>query len=119
MAVAILAVALAPTLNALRDVVSAAGAQDTYAINQQRLKARLEEVLANSFIALDAAAVAAGNSPGAISTTYSDAAGTADRVLVTLYRYDGAAATSSDSGLLWVKAAIEGSSLALNTLAAR
>lgn len=118
-ALMILATALAPALSALRPGLAAAASVRSYSVNQQRLKSRMEEVLANRFAALDAAAIAAGNSPAATVAAYSDAAGTPDRLLVTLYRYDGVSLTASDSGLLWVTVAIEGSSLALNTLKSR
>lgn len=118
-AVVMVAVCLVPALDALRDGLSAADTQRLQVVNQQRLKARLEEVLANRFVTLDAAAMAAGNNPAASVAAYSDAAGSADRLLVTLYRYDGSGPTGSDSGLLWVKVAIEGSSLSLDTLKSR
>lgn len=118
-AVVIVAVCLAPAMDALRDGLRASATQRAYSVNQQRLKARMEVVLANRFSTLDAAAIAAGNSPGATVATYTDAAGTPDRLLVTLYRYDGSAASAGDTGLLWVKAAIQGSSLSLNTLKSR
>jgi len=118
-ATVIMAVCLAPALTALHDGVRAAGTQRAHTVNQQRVKTRMEEVLANTFATLDAAAMAAGNSPSVTVVTYSDPPGTADRLLVTLYRYDGAAATASDTGLLWVKTAIEGSALELNTLKSR
>ncbi|OIQ96181.1 hypothetical protein GALL_218100 [mine drainage metagenome] len=118
-AVVIFAVCLVPAVDALRDGLSAADALRPQAVNQQRLEARLEEVLANRFATLDDAAMAAGNSPSAIAAAYSDAAGGTDRLLVTLYRYDGSGLTGSDSGLLWVRVAIEGSSLSLDTLRTR
>lgn len=118
-AVVIVAVCLVPALDALRDGISAAGTQRSHTINQQRLKTRMEQVLANRFTALDAAAMAAGNNPSATVAAYSDAAGAAERLLVTLYRYDGSAATGADTGLLWIKVAIEGSSLSLDTLKSR
>ena len=118
-AVVIVAVCLVPALDALRDGMSASATQRSHAVNQQRLKTRMEEVLANRFATLDAAAMAAGNNPSTTAAAYTDAAGSADRLLVTLYRYDGSAPTSSDSGLLWVKVAIEGSNLSLDTLKSR
>ena len=118
-AVVIVAVCLAPATDALREGLRAAGMQSTHTVNQQRLKTRIEEVLANHFVTLDDAAMAAGNNPAATVAAYTDAAGSADRLLVTLYRYDGSAATASDTGLLWVKAAIEGSNLQLDTLKSR
>lgn len=118
-AVVVIGVCLAPAMNTLRDGLFAASIQRAHTVSQQRLKTRMEQVLANSFATLDAAAMAAGNSPSQISTTYSDAAGTADRRLVTLYRYNGSAATGTDTGLLWIKAEIEGSSLRLDSLKSR
>ena len=128
-AVVIVAVCLAPALDALRGGIRAAAIQGSQAVNQQRLKTRMEEVLANRFVTLDAAALAAGNSPGASLAACSgatvvlcsDAPGTADRLLVTLYRYDSSAATATvnDTGLLWVNVAIAGSNLSLDTLRSR
>jgi len=118
-AVAIVAVCLAPALDALRDGMTAAATQRSQAVNQQRLKTRMEEVLAIPFATLDAVAMAAGNSPSFTVAAYSDAPGTAARLLATLYRYNGSAATGSDTGLLWAKVAIEGSNLSLDTLKSR
>ena len=59
------------------------------------------------------------NSPSAVVAGYSDASGTSDRLIVNIYRYNGTAATSTDTGLLWVKVSIEGSALSLDTLRAR
>lgn len=118
-AMVIIVVCLVPALDALRDGVRGAGIQLEYAQNQQRLKTRFEEVLANTFATLDAAAMLAGNSPAITVPAYSDAAGTANRLLVTLYRYDGSAATGTDTGLLWLNVAIEGSNRSLNTLKSR
>ena len=118
-ALVILAACLVPALDALNSGMRASGAQRSYTVNGQRLKARFEEVLANNFKTLDAAAIAAGNSASATVAAYSDAAGTTDRLVVTIYRYDGSAQTATDSGLLWVKVAIEGSNLSLNTLKSR
>jgi type II secretory pathway component PulJ len=115
----ILALCLPAALQALGSAVRAADTQPGYTVNQQRLGSRIEVVLANRYATLDAAAIAAGNSPSAIVAAYSDAAGTADRLIVNLYRYDGAAPSASDTGLLRVKVSIEGSALALETLKAR
>jgi len=118
-AMLIVAAALVPALEALRPGLAGAAAERTYSVNQQRLKARMEEVLANDFRVLDAAAMAAGNSATATVAAYSDAAGTPDRLLTTMYRYDGASQTATDTGLLRVRIAIEGSALALETLKSR
>ncbi len=118
-AVVILAVALAPALDALVGGLTGSATHRDYTIAEQRLRTRMEDVLAREFAALDAAAMAAGNNPGATIAAYSDAAGTSGRLLVTIYRYDGTAATATDKGLLWVKVWIEGSALALDTLRGR
>lgn len=118
-ALLIIAVALVPALEALRPGLAGAASQRAYTVSQQRLKARLEEVLANDFPTLDTAAMAAGNNATATVPAYSDASGTPDRLLATIYRYDGAGQTATDSGLLRIKVAIEGSALALETLKSR
>lgn len=126
-AVVIVAVCLAPMVDALRDGVRAAGTQRDYTINQQRLKSCFELVLAKSFTTLDNAAQAnlgipavpvpalgldplCANNPAPLPP---------DPLLITLYRYDGSVKTDLDKGLLWIKVAIEGSSLQLNTLKSR
>ncbi len=119
-AIALLAVALVPAMQAVQGGTRIAGEHRWMLANQQRLKARMEEVLARPFRELDDAAVAAGNSTSATIAAYSDASGsaTAPAVMTTVYRYDGTAATSSDTGLLWVKVYID-SAQALNTLKSR
>jgi len=118
-ALLILAIALPPALEALRPGLAGAASQRAYLSSQQRLKARMEEVLANDFRVLDAAAMAAGNSTSAPVAAYSDASGTPERRLTTIYRYDGSAQTATDTGLLRIRVTIEGSALALETLKAR
>jgi type II secretory pathway pseudopilin PulG len=118
-AVAIIAVTLPAALEAMRTGVAATRFEGQQTAQQERLRSRMEVVLANKFATLDAAALAAGNTPTAIVTAWSDAAGTADRIVVNIYRYNGTTAVSTDTGLLWVKASMEGTALALNTLAAR
>ena len=125
-AVVIVAVCLVPALDALRDGIRAAAMQGSQTVNQQRLKTRMEEVLANRYVTLYNAVYnpgtgACNNSTSATVAAYSDAAGTADRLLVTLYCYDFSSSNPSvsDTGLLWVKVAIEGSNLSLDTLKSR
>ena len=118
-ALLILAIALVPALEALRPGLAGAAGQRAYLASQQRLKARMEEVLANDFRVLDTAATANGNSTTTPVAAYSDASGTPDRRLTTIYRYDGTAQTATDTGLLRIRVAIEGSVLALETLKAR
>lgn len=108
--------ALAPALEALRDGAAAAGVHRSLLSERQRLVSRIEEVLANRFATLDAEAVATNNSPTTPSPTYSDAAGTSNRIVVMLYRFDGSAATSSNTGLVRIDASVERSTLSLSTL---
>jgi len=117
----ILVIGLVPALDALRSAVTGAGVNDTFVANQHRLGGRLEEVLAEPFAALDAAAVAAG-SPTTPSS-YSEPGGTPGRLLIYLARYDGDDADGNgnpfnggDEGLLWVQATIENTPYTLETL---
>lgn len=108
--------ALAPALDALRNGAAAAGVHRGHLIDRHRLVSRIEEVTANRFATLDAEAVATSNSPTTPSTTYSDAPGTPNRIVVMLYRFDGSTATSVNTGLVRVDAMVEGSKLSLSTL---
>jgi type II secretory pathway component PulJ len=120
-AIALIALTLVPAMQALQvsETVSATHAADLG--TEQRLSARMEEMLARPYATLDGAAMAAGNAVTAtLPAPYSDTAGTGTQpqILVTVYRYDGANATGNDYGLLWVKVFIDGSH-ALNALASR
>ncbi len=118
-ATVIMAISLPAALEALRGGTAAAGVHASHGANQQRIASRMEEVLANKYPTLDAAAMAAGNSTSAVVAAYSDASGAPERLVVNLYRTNGVAKVGADFGLLWVKVSIEGSALALQTLAAR
>lgn len=124
LAVIVLGLALAPALEMLDTAFRGAAVGETVLRWEQRLATRLETVRAEPFASLDAAAQAAG-SPTAPSS-YSEASGTADRLLVFLSRYDGDNADGNgnpfdgtDAGLLWVRVAIENSPYELTTLVAR
>jgi len=126
-AVVIIAVCLAPATDALRDGVRSAGAQLAYTKNQQRLKSCFEVVLAKGFATLDTAAQANLGIPAAPVPAISLDPSCAndpdplhpDPLLMILYRYNGSAKTDEDTGLLWIKVAIEGSNLQLDTLKSR
>jgi prepilin-type N-terminal cleavage/methylation domain-containing protein len=132
-AIVIIAVCLVPALDALRDGVRAAGPELDYTKNQQRLKSCFEVILAKSFATLDTAALAANSSCSSVAADTLDASCAAvpdplqphpDPLLVTVFRYDGSppiacVPTGTDTGLLWIKVAIEGSSLSLDTLKSR
>ena len=120
-ATVLLALALVPALEAMQTALLGAAVHEEHAIHQQRLASRLEQILAQPFSDLDAAASAAGSE--AVPSTYSDSAGTKGRRLVFLSRYDGDNAdgddkpfTDTDAGLLWVKVEIENSVIGLETL---
>lgn len=117
--IVVVAAALAPAMEALRNGASAVAVLADQTIDRERLVSRLEQVAASRYAVLDAAAAESGHSPTAASALFSDAPGTAGRIVVQLYRYDGTAATTADTGLLRLDAAIEGSTQALSTLRLR
>ncbi len=117
--VLLLSVALVPALEALQTAVLGTGVHETHAVRHHRLTAKLEEVLAEPFSALEVAEAAAGGGP----TSYSDAPGSPERRVVLLSGYDGDNAdadddpfTGTDAGLLWVQVQVEATSHALATL---
>jgi len=118
-AVALLALCLVPALDALQTGVLGAATHNTQAVDHYAVAGRLEEVLAEPFSSLDAAAVAAGGPT--VPTSYSAAP-----LLVYLARYDaddadgdGNPFTGGDDGLLWVRVAVEGGGASLETLTSR
>jgi hypothetical protein len=81
--------------------------------------------LAKPFDELDTEAVTINN-PNVASTLYSDLAGSSDRRLVYLSRYDadnadgnGNVFDGADEGLLWVKVEIEATSQSIEGLTSR
>ena len=123
-AVVVLALALVPALEALQVAFSGSAVQIDVVLWQQQLATRMEDVVAEPFSNLDDAAQAAGNET--TPSSYSDAAGGPDRVLVFLSGYDGDNAdadnnlfTGTDPGLLWVRIAIENTPYDLTTLVAQ
>lgn len=123
-AVVLLAVCLAPALEALRETVSGTAVGTTATQEHYDLVGRMEQVLAQPFDLLDAAALAAG-SPTTPSS-YSDPSGSTPRVLVYLSRYDGDNAdgdnnpfTGVDPDLLWIQVKVQGTNAVLTTLRRR
>lgn len=123
-AVVVLALALVPALETLQVAFSGSAVQVDVVLWQQQLATRMEDVLVEPFASLDDAALAAGNET--TPSSYSDAAGGPDRVLVFLSGYDGDNAdadndlfTGADAGLLWVRIAIENTPYELTTLVAQ
>ena len=119
LSVVLLGILLVPALQALQSGV--AGSSSTIATQQVGLRAKMEEVVAKPFYDLYKETYAAGgNTTSSVSTTFSDAAGSANRRVVVLYRYDAVtkSLSSNDTGLLYVQVYYEsdGNANALNTL---
>lgn len=119
--VSLLAVLLVPAIHALHTGFVGAEAHADHSRNHYRLVSRIETVLAESYGSLEAAA--AGQST---PSSYSDAAGPPDRLLVYIAAYDADNAdtdndpfTGTESDVLWIRVAIQGSVQDLVSLATR
>ena len=118
-ATVLIVVALVPAMNALRGAISGGAVLQTEAVAAQRLRSKMEEVLAKPFAYLYAQTYLVGaNTPASVSDALSDPAG-ADRRLVIVYRCDGSAATDADTGLLRVSVSFANGAPALATLKGR
>ncbi|MDJ0739695.1 MAG: prepilin-type N-terminal cleavage/methylation domain-containing protein [Gammaproteobacteria bacterium] len=122
-AMVLIAVLLVPALDALRGGVQGGDIHAAQASQHYRVLGRMEDVLAQPFADLAAAADAAG-SPTTIVAAYSDVAGTAERRVVYLARFDGDDAdgdsdgfTGVDDDLIWIRVAIADTPTGLETLA--
>jgi len=114
--IVLMATLLVPATQALQAGIAASAAHESNAANRQLLRAKMEEVLAKPFSSLYAETyVAGGNTANSVSTVFSDPVGP-NRRIVILYRFDGSALSSSDTGLLWVQVAFQGSNQALTAL---
>ncbi|MDJ0709610.1 MAG: prepilin-type N-terminal cleavage/methylation domain-containing protein [Woeseiaceae bacterium] len=123
-ATALLAVMLVPAINALTTSSHGAEVHRELASNRFRLTSRLEDLLAEPFADLQAAAIAAGSPQTA--TTYSEPAGVPGRIVVYLAACDGDNAdgdgnlfTGTDTGLLWIRVAAENTVHDLQTVRAQ
>ena len=125
-ATVLIAITLVPAMDALLPGMAGGGIHETRSEDHYRLLAKIEEVLAEPFSDLDAAAIAAG-SPTTATLTYSDTFTYPDGRQITrnifLSRYDADNAdadddpfTGVDDGLLWVRGTIAASSLRIETL---
>ena len=119
-AVAIVAIAMVPATEAIYAGLRASESFADSTAQHFTLFGRMEELLAEPFSALDAAALTAGSS--SVATTYSDPAGPARR-LVYLAHYDADNAdadndpfTGTEADLLWLRVEMEGTNGALETL---
>ena len=120
-ATVLLAITLVPALQGLEGALAGSKKHETITHQQYYLQSKFEEVLAQSFDDLDAAAIVAGSNT--VPTSYSDLAGSMDRRLVFLAKYDGDNAdadgdvfTGVDDDLLWVRVEIENTPYVLETL---
>ena len=113
----LLVVALVPALDALRPGVTAGGIQQRHASDHYRMLARFEEVMAEPFASLQAAADAAASPtvPSSYSGTFIYPDGRQITRSLYLSGYDGGNAdgdddpfTGMDAGLLWLKIEIAG-----------
>ena len=124
-ATALIALALVPAMEALQPGIEGSGIHETFAEDHYLLSAKMEEVLAEPFDALDSAAAAAGDQ--STPTSYSDIVNASDGRQVSrqvfLSPYDGDNAdsdndpfTGTDAGLLWVRVDIENTAHTIETL---
>lgn len=115
-ALVLIAMALVPALNALQVDTRGSQALVNIAARDALLRAKMEEVLAKPFDTVNAETfLSGGNTTTSVSAALSDAAGP-DRRIVILYRTDGSAVSSSDTGLVRVRVAWEAGGTALETL---
>ena len=121
----LIVVTLVPAMQALYPAVAGAGTNESRVEDHYQLAGRLEELLAESFADLDAAATAAGGET--TPTSYSDTVTYADGRQITrnvfLSRYDADNAdtdnnpfTGTEDSLLWMRVEIAGSADGLETL---
>ena len=120
-AVVLIAISLVPMSDAVRTATIGTNIQEETAVQQLHLVAMLENVLAEPFSSLEAAATAAGSE--SVLTIYSDSSGSTNRRLVFLSLYDGDNAdtdddhfTGTDQGLMWVRVEIEDTVRSIETL---
>lgn len=115
----LIAVSLVPAVEALRGGIFGASLHQDAAADHFELKAKMEEVLAEPYALLDAAALAAVTEK--TPTSYSDPSGSSKRRLVYLARYDPGTQgfTTFDTGVLWVHVRFESRAGELETLTAR
>ena len=123
-AIALLAVMIVPIVNALMTSSQGAEVHRELASDHYRLTSRLEELLAEPFADLEAAAIAAGSPQTA--TSYSESSGTPGRLVVYLSACDGDNAdvdddlfTGTDDGILWIRVEVENTIHDLQTIRAQ
>lgn len=119
-ATAVLAIGLVPALDALQAGIVGGAVHASEIQTSQRLRDKMEEVLARPFGNLYALTYATGgNQPTAVQAELSDPTGSAGRRIVNLYRVDAASPSSADTGLLRIRVAYESGAGAIETLKGR
>jgi type II secretory pathway pseudopilin PulG len=118
----LIAITLVPALEAFSPAVKEGDVHSQFAIQQYRLSAKIEDILADSFSNIETEALALNNA-ATISALYSDNVGSTDRRLVFLSQYDGDNAdndndvfTGTDQGLVWIKVSLQGSNKQMQSL---
>ncbi|MFQ5471036.1 MAG: hypothetical protein ACE5EH_12165 [Gammaproteobacteria bacterium] len=122
--VLLVAILLLPAIESIQSGIETTSVNTASLKNHMSTRALLEILLAQPFTDLENEAVTI-NSFNTPSATYSDPAGTANRRLVYLSRYDGDNAdaddnpfTGVDANLVWLRVEIENTSTSLETLTA-
>ena len=123
-ATSLIAISIVPLMNALNASLQTSDTSASSTPLTYYLTAKLDEVLADPYGLLDAAATVAGNE--STPSEYSDLAGSTNRRLVFLSRYDaddgdgdGDGFTGTDPDLLWIRVELENSTLAIETMVCR
>lgn len=121
----LIVVTLVPAMQALYPAVAGAGIHESRMEDHYQLAGRLEELLAEPFADLDAAATAAGDetTPTGYSdtVTYADGRQVSRNVFLSRYDADNADTdnnpfTGTEDGLLWLRVEIAGTADGLETL---
>jgi len=120
----LIVISLVPMTNAVRGAIDSSAMHEDTAIQHLHMIARLEDVLAEPFSSLEAAATEAGST--SVPTSYSDSEGSDNRRLVYLSLYDGDNADSDgdpftgvDPGLMWIRTEIEGTLISVESLVSK
>ncbi len=129
----ILAVAIVPAMEALQSGIQGAAVHESLTQQHSAITTKMENMLSEPYASLLSAAQAAGNAN--TPSSYSDPAGSADRVLVFVALYDADADpftlidpnndgdsniyTGDSSNLLWLRVAVEGTEQSLQSLVSR
>lgn len=113
LATILIAISLIPASEALHTAMAGARVSESYSVQHYHLVAKMEEVLADSYLNLETEATAVGSAT--VATAYSDAPASTDRRVVFLSAYDADDAdgdndpfTGTDPGILWVRVELEG-----------